>query len=276
MAFNFNELKKRLLSSFAIIILIIILLIFSENIYGKIFFSILLSIFSTFTVLEYIYLAKSKEVHLLSPLLIICSFLQTFSFFIASQYQHYSELPFFTLFIFSLAIFIFHFRRLQESIIDVAISIFSLLYITVPIGLIFLILYSSKLTVFDGKIAFLYLLIVTKGADIGAYFGGKLFGRHLLSPKISPNKTYEGAIVGFLFSLGLSICFAFFKLITLEKAIFLGIAIGIIGQIGDLSESLFKRDAKTKDSSSLPGLGGLLDMVDSILFTTPLVYFFLI
>ena len=55
-----------------------------------------------------------------------------------------------------------------------------------------------------------------------------------------------------------------------------GIAIGIIGQIGDLSESLFKRDAKTKDSSSLPGLGGLLDMVDSILFTTPLVYFFLI
>jgi len=99
-----------------------------------------------------------------------------------------------------------------------------------------------------GKWWILFLLLVCKGGDAGAYFIGKKFGRHKLIPRISPYKS---------FVLG-SLC-------------------GVLGQIGDLAESLLKRDADVKDSGKIfPGLGGSLDLIDSLLFSAPVIYFYLI
>ena len=136
--------------------------------------------------------------------------------------------------------------------------------------------------VFEGRWWFLYLLLVTKASDVGGFILGSIIGKHKLAPHVSPGKTIEGALGGFALSFIISI-FLFYwwgireswMSITLLDAISLGILLPIIGQIGDLAESLLKRDAKVKDSSSLPGMGGFLDMVDSLLFTIPVLYIFL-
>ena len=114
--------------------------------------------------------------------------------------------------------------------------------------------------------------------DSAAYYGGTAFGKHKLFPRVSPNKSWEGAVFGFLFSLGAMI---FAKLVVLDflawnNVIVLGIIIGIVGQLGDLIESLLKRDAGVKDSSAIiPGHGGVFDRFDSLLFVAPAVWFYL-
>jgi phosphatidate cytidylyltransferase len=135
----------------------------------------------------------------------------------------------------------------------------------------------------DGRWWMAYLLCVTKITDIGAYFAGSLWGRLKLAPHISPGKTIEGAIFGLACALGASFAFHLmsgvsapggFHLGTFEW-LFLGLIFGLTGQFGDLSESLLKRDANKKDSNDLPGLGGVLDAVDSLLFNAPILYIYL-
>jgi len=115
--------------------------------------------------------------------------------------------------------------------------------------------------------------------DSAAYFVGKKIGKHKLFERISPKKTWEGAIAGFIFAI---IGFYVFMLIfipafPLIHSIILGAIIGIIGQFGDLSESQLKRDIKIKDSSAIiPGHGGFLDRFDSILFVLPAVYIYIL
>ncbi len=114
--------------------------------------------------------------------------------------------------------------------------------------------------------------------DSAAYYGGTALGRHKLYPRVSPNKSWEGAVFGFLFSLGTIILAKLIILdfLTWENIIIVGIIIGLIGQIGDLVESLLKRDAGVKDSSAIiPGHGGVLDRFDSLLFVAPAVWFYL-
>lgn len=114
--------------------------------------------------------------------------------------------------------------------------------------------------------------------DSAAYFGGNALGKHRLFLRVSPKKSWEGAVFGFIFSV-LSMIAAHYILldfIPLSETIILGIIIGIFGQIGDLVESLLKRDAGIKDSSALiPGHGGILDRFDSIIFTAPFVFLYL-
>ena len=113
--------------------------------------------------------------------------------------------------------------------------------------------------------------------DTGAYYTGRSLGRHKLAPRISPGKTIEGAVGGFITAMltGPLCHYTFFPEIPLGQAMALGAGIGVIGQIGDLAESLLKRGAKVKDSSHLlPGHGGMLDRVDSILFCAPLLYYY--
>ena len=128
------------------------------------------------------------------------------------------------------------------------------------------------------------LIIVTKGGDIGAYTLGRLWGRKKLSPKLSPGKTWWGARGAVLFSA----LFAWLWLTYMPGlfdeswrpcpwplAVLYGIVIGTVGLIGDLCESLIKRDVGKKDSATLmPGFGGMLDVLDSILYTGPAAYLF--
>jgi len=114
--------------------------------------------------------------------------------------------------------------------------------------------------------------------DSAAYYAGSAFGKHKLLERVSPKKTWEGAVAGFVFAL-LSFVGAKYLVIpylSVTDALVCGGIVGVFGQIGDLAESLLKRDAQVKDSSSLiPGHGGALDRFDSLLFVAPLVYFYL-
>ena len=123
-----------------------------------------------------------------------------------------------------------------------------------------------------------YLLSVTKAEDIGAYCVGTLFGKHPLIPHISPKKTIEGTFGGLVASVLASLAFG--PYLPLQFTVFhlatMGLLIAIVGQMGDLSESSLKRFCNVKDSGELfPGMGGVLDTVDSILFTAPIFYFHL-
>jgi phosphatidate cytidylyltransferase len=133
----------------------------------------------------------------------------------------------------------------------------------------------------DGaKLVFFLLLVVWLG-DSGAYYFGRTFGRHKLSPRISPKKTVEGLIGGVFASVAaaVGIHFTFFKHFPLVHAVIAGVVLSVAGVVGDLAESMWKRSAAVKDSGTLlPGHGGFLDRFDSIFYTTPIlyVYWFLI
>lgn len=124
------------------------------------------------------------------------------------------------------------------------------------------------------KLVFFLLLVVWLG-DSGAYYVGKQFGKHKLSPRISPKKTIEGLAGGITASIitALVIHFTFFPKFPLLHAIIAGVILSFAGVIGDLAESMWKRSAAVKDSGTLiPGHGGFLDRFDSILFTAPILY----
>lgn len=113
--------------------------------------------------------------------------------------------------------------------------------------------------------------------DTAAYFGGLTLGRHRLFERVSPKKTWEGAIFGFFFAIPTMIAakYLFLEYLPLRHAIILGVLIGSFGQLGDLIESRFKRDAGVKDSSALiPGHGGAYDRFDSLVFISPIVYLY--
>jgi phosphatidate cytidylyltransferase len=114
--------------------------------------------------------------------------------------------------------------------------------------------------------------------DTAAYFGGKTFGKHKLFVRVSPNKTWEGALCGFMFSVLTMVTAKILVLgyLAYQHAIILGILIGLFGQLGDLIESRFKRDANVKDSSALiPGHGGVYDRFDSLVYISPIVYLYI-
>ena len=131
-----------------------------------------------------------------------------------------------------------------------------------------------------GRLLILYLILVVKASDMGAYFVGCTFGRHKLIPRISPAKTWEGFFGGLLSAVVVSVLFyAFAKKslgvlsLHLSDALILGILLGTIGTVSDLTESLFKRGAGVKDSGRMIlGMGGILDVIDSLLFSAPALY----
>jgi phosphatidate cytidylyltransferase len=127
--------------------------------------------------------------------------------------------------------------------------------------------------------AMVMILLVVKSTDIGAYFGGRTFGRHKLIPWLSPGKTWEGLFFGLVTAALVSLaCTRIWPkhlstFHSIPKALFLGAVLGAVGQAGDLLESLIKRDAGVKDSGRLiPGFGGVLDLIDSPLLAAPFAY----
>ena len=161
----------------------------------------------------------------------------------------------------------------EDALIGIALTLFGILYVS------WFLSFAVKIRYLEGGAVWVaYLLTVTKSADIGAYTFGSLFGRHSLIPHVSPKKSVEGLFGGLFLSLVVSMLFVGHlpRQWSLPHLAILGLLIGIIGQIGDLSESLMKRFCQAKDSGAiLPGMGGVLDAVDSILFTAPIFYFHL-
>jgi phosphatidate cytidylyltransferase len=133
----------------------------------------------------------------------------------------------------------------------------------------------------DGKFYVLYFILVTKFSDSGAYVVGSLIGKHKMIPRISPGKTWEGFGGAIAVSTGASLLFAHLagpRLtgMTWAHATILGVLLSMTAVVGDLIESTFKREAGVKDSGSFfPGIGGILDLLDSLLFNAPIMYLYL-
>ena len=132
------------------------------------------------------------------------------------------------------------------------------------------------------QLGFIYAIttiVSTAFCDVGAYYGGKLFGKHRLKPEISPKKTLEGAIAGFITSMIAAVLMVYFLRssfnFNLLHGVMIGIFAGVFSQFGDLFESLLKRDAGLKDSGHiLASHGGILDRIDSYIFVLWAVYFY--
>jgi phosphatidate cytidylyltransferase len=122
----------------------------------------------------------------------------------------------------------------------------------------------------------LMLIFVVKSSDIGAYAFGRLFGKHKFSPVISPKKTWEGMAGAVVAAAVVAVAFAVScDIMAWWLGVLFGVGFAFIGQMGDLAESMLKRDAEKKDASNnVPGFGGILDVVDSVLVTAPFGYLF--
>ena len=130
--------------------------------------------------------------------------------------------------------------------------------------------------VVDGRSWLLFAVLVTFATDTGAYFIGKLVGRHRMAPSISPKKTWEGAVGGVAGAAAAALGLAVILPLPLAawQALLLGVAVAVVAEVGDLAESMLKRSAGAGEASQLlPGHGGMLDRLDSILFTIPFVYY---
>jgi phosphatidate cytidylyltransferase len=171
------------------------------------------------------------------------------------------------------------YRQAGGVIVNVALAVFGVAYVGV------LLTFAIQLRMLGGPVTgmvlLLALIIVVKLSDTGAYTVGRLFGRHKLAPVLSPGKTIEGAIGGLAFAcLGAWFAFSYLPLwldcnrpLHAWGWIVFGLAVGIAGMVGDLAESLIKRDLGAKDSSTwMPGFGGVLDIIDSILLAAPVAY----
>ncbi len=122
----------------------------------------------------------------------------------------------------------------------------------------------------------LSFIMIVKCSDIGAYTFGKIFGKHKFSPRISPGKTWEGFLGAVLFAALTSFALAsILGILSVGPALLFGACLAFVGQMGDLAESMMKRDAQQKDSSNrVPGFGGILDVIDSPLVAAPFAYGF--
>lgn len=160
----------------------------------------------------------------------------------------------------------------HDHLISTAVTVFSIFYIA------WFFSFMLKLKLLDnGSNLVAYLILATKSTDIGAYLIGSRIGRTELIPRISPKKTREGTIGGIAVSILLSMTLG--KMLTgfaFSHLFILGFILAVFGQIGDLAESLLKRDCRVKDSASyVAGIGGIFDVIDSLLFTAPIFYFYL-
>lgn len=163
---------------------------------------------------------------------------------------------------------------LGNAVQNVALAVLAIVYVGIPMAFI------AQLRVFEGNrwgmAALVSVVFVTKLSDVGAYATGRLLGRHKMTPRLSPGKTWEG-FVGGLIAASLAAIF-YFQIVSPGivgssgphapwwGAVVFGTLVALVGMLGDLSASLIKRDAQRKNSSSwMPGLGGILDVVDSVL-----------
>jgi phosphatidate cytidylyltransferase len=190
------------------------------------------------------------------------------------------ETMFVILFVLGLCVRQFVSRRTGGGIVAISTTLFGMMYVP------WLLNFIQKINFFgqdgvQGAYYVFYFVLVTKFSDCGAYVVGSLIGRHKMIPRISPGKTWEGFAGAVLVSTAASVIFAqlagaHLAGMTLTHSILLGIILSLAAVVGDLIESLFKREAGLKDSGHMfPGIGGILDLLDSLLFNAPIMYLYL-
>lgn len=238
-------------------------------------FTLLLALLAIPAQLELSNLIKQTGAHVFEVITIPASILLATGFFWA---QYTDTHGFFTLYIlwvpaFSfLALFAAQALKFgtEGTIRNISGSFFTILYLG------FLSMFVLGLRLQHGPWVLLLFIFTVKASDIGAYTIGRCFGKHKLCPTISPGKTWEGLAGAMLFGALVSLGFSHFcDIMSFLQAACFGLVFGVLGQLGDLVESMIKRDAASKDSSTnIPGFGGVLDVIDSPLATAPAAFAF--
>ncbi len=259
-------LKERLVSAI-LIISAVVLLLFIDWVVGLVI--VLLTIAGLY---EFFTMVEKKGISIYKYFGIIIGAIIPLS--VAYRFELTRNWEFFFIVLALLFLIIMQLRRRENTgtVVGISVTMFGIMYISWFLSFIIKIRYLE-----NGFGLVITLLLITKLGDIGAYLIGTRFGKRLLIPRISPKKSVEGSIGGLIFSiLGAFVCRPFLPLTYLYLA-FIGLFLGVLGQLGDLSESLMKRDCQIKDSGNLfPGMGGVLDVIDSLLFTAPVFYFYMI
>jgi phosphatidate cytidylyltransferase len=238
-------------------------------------FSLVIAVFIGFSLLEFFKMVENRNIFVYKYFGTIAGALLPVVIFLGNGWPELKNLEPMLIVAASLLVFILQLSRKdngKDHLVSMGVTIFALFYIS------WFFSFFVKIRLLDnGANLVLFIIMVTKGADIGAYVIGRKYGKHELIKRISPNKTKEGTAGGLLFSLLLGLFFGNVMTgLSILHSAFLGIFFGLVGQIGDLAESLLKRDCGVKDSGRhLLDMGGVLDLVDSLLFTVPLFYFYI-
>lgn len=227
---------------------------------------------------EFFYLIRKKDIPIYSYTGIFIGTLIPLSMFFRFELTKNWELLFIV--VGFLLIMLLQFRRAdtRNAIVGLSTTLFGVLYVSWFLS--FLVKIRLMLPGVEGIKLLAFILLVTKSGDIGALLVGSRYGRHALLPKVSPNKSIEGAAGSFIFSVVTAVlCKSLLPdlptFTTIHVAL-MGAFFGGLGQLGDLSESLIKRDCNVKDSGKLlPGMGGVLDVIDSLLFSAPAFYLYM-
>jgi phosphatidate cytidylyltransferase len=233
---------------------------------------LVVSLFTLVALYEFFYMVEKKGVRLFKPFGLFVGVLIPVTIYFRFPVKEGWQFLFVVIGLFLLFLLELTKKRTHQPILSISATVFGILYISWCFSFLIRI---RQLP--EGALLVGFLLLVTKSSDIGAYLWGKKFGRTSLLERVSPKKSLEGAIGGFFTSLVVGIIFSFFiESINFWEKFFLIIILGIIAQLGDLFESLIKRDCQVKDSGKIiPGMGGILDVIDSIIFTAPTFYLYL-
>jgi phosphatidate cytidylyltransferase len=227
-----------------------------------------MAIVAALALYEFLVLGKRKGFHLPIPLCIVVMLFIIAAFILESVSV---EMGVFIALLVIPASYVVSRGDIEEALPSSAIAVLATLYVGMLGG--------SLIRLHDdfadgAKLVFFLLLVVWLG-DAGAYYFGRTFGKHKLSPRISPKKTIEGLIGGVAAAVvtAMVIHFTFFRNFPIVHVIIAGTILSVAGVVGDLAESMWKRSAAVKDSGTLlPGHGGFLDRFDSIFYTTPILY----
>ncbi|HDP69413.1 MAG TPA: phosphatidate cytidylyltransferase [Actinobacteria bacterium] len=235
---------------------------------GKTFFFLLVTVIIILGLLEFSCLFKGFEVKIDTFLLLLAGIIFCVTVYL---YGIKGLRPAFLILLFITVIKMI-FSGGRFSIKSIALTVFGSMYIGLSLSHLILI---REINVF-GSLFVLAVFLGTWIFDISAYTLGLMFGKRKLAPKISPNKTWEGTIGGFIITTILVGCFWFISPLTFFERALLGAVIAIFCQVGDLFESKIKREVGVKDSGAiLPGHGGILDRFDSLIFSAPGAFYFI-
>lgn len=267
-----DSLIARLLSSVVLITLIAVI-IFVAPVWV---FALVVTLFIAMGLYELFSLIEKKGIQIFKYLGILIGIAIPVLTAIQFEFTKKWELAFIVTLCLGLFLLQFTRRRNDQAVAGISTTLFGILYVAWFFSYIIKLRLLTDHVLPDGRYLVAYLLLVTKSGDVGAYIIGTSFGRHALIPRISPKKSIEGTIGGFVFAVTASVLSRGFFPLPYKHLLILGAIIAVIAQLGDLSESLIKRDCQVKDSGTwIPGLGGVLDIIDSLLFTAPIFYFYL-
>ncbi|MBI3601899.1 MAG: phosphatidate cytidylyltransferase [Candidatus Omnitrophica bacterium] len=227
---------------------------------------------------EFFYMVKKKDVPIYSYVGILIGLLIPISIFTRFELTKNWELLFIVIGLLIILFIQFARQDNRNAILGLSTTLFGVLYVSWFFS--FLVKIRLMLPGLEGVELLGFILLVTKSGDIGALLIGTSIGKHPLLPKVSPNKSVEGTAGGIMVSALVAVMASSFLPsqihFPLWQVALMGMFFGSLGQLGDLSESLIKRDCGVKDSGKiLPGLGGILDMIDSILFSAPAFYLYM-